>query len=330
LRAAAPERIDEVTFIREILRTRNLARIRTLGSQVRAQLGEATSVLPALVAMYDRDEHGSSLVQRILAYAPTPAEINAHHAFASGASAMHMAVAPDDDFGSFYDHIEIARGLHALLRLGGNPLATDALGRLPQAWCKSQTTPMYEVLATAVNDVRARRRALAMALHPRLGRNSPLRILGLDILRTYIATAENCLPPQPKPGKLVERTDRIKEILETEESIRFERVELRVDMPRGFYFALMPENDVERCAREERALLTPGWRQHFRLLWVIMHNQRLARKLLKTTTRSTREDDASEDDDLEVSFEVHDKKVLATLKRVFLADGRLPPLSHWQ
>jgi hypothetical protein len=128
-----------------------------------------------------------------------------------------------------------------------------------------------------------------------------------------------------------------------------------VDIPDSICFVIKPLAEIKRCARDGQPLLTPAWRQHFRLIWVAMHNKRTVRKVLTTTARLstvTMDDNkhtvrkhlntarlaAVTMEDIELSdlnaicdrLDARDTKALATLKRVFLADGRLPPLSHWQ
>ena len=276
-------------------------RVAAYAREARAQ--RWATLLPFMVSCY-RFGPGSTLeelAQRVRAYAPSAQELRATNGL--GMTPLHMAATWE--FLSTDPAFQAARALaaHALLGFGADPLARDAEGQTPRDLVDADS-PMHEVLQLAEEDVRARQRALAMALHPRLGRHSPLALLGRDLLVNFIATPANCVPHTPRRGPLLEYATELEATLAQDENVR-----ICMEYDAGAIYNFNLYGDLQTLFGEhvlEQRELTPEMRQYFRLLWLGAFSP-----------------GAPNDRRPKV-------QMLAELKRRALADGRLPPLSHWR
>ena len=154
----------------------------------------------------------------------------------------------------------------------------------------------------------------------------------MDLLRAHIATAANCLPPPLEWSAQIERVRQIVERLAAE-GIRFARAVVALG-ERGDAVYLRTHEEIGRCAREDEGGLTPEWHQRFRLIWLAMHNARTVRRVMAVARRVDPEDAYAlyraghGKAVIDARVQRYTEKVLAALKRVFLADGRLPPLAR--
>ena len=273
--AGAPHRHAEAGLLSEVEVTEDLARLRTLG-RVAARLRFPTT-LPALLTLWSpKTFRLDELEQRVRAYAPTADATAAVVADGpEGATPLHLLCAA---LGSRYDYfgqIKAARAVVALLEAGADPCALDAHGRTPREVFRmlrpitapngddNSDDPLPELLQAAEADVRARQLAVAMALHPRLGRGSGLGALGDDLLRGFVATTRRCCSAAPQQSTpQIDYAMALAAALEAEAGVR-------VALPGGGLYAPI-DREFRACARA-RAPLTPALRRRFRVLWLARH-----------------------------------------------------------
>jgi hypothetical protein len=122
----------------------------------------------------------------LLSFAPTPDDVRAAVCPHTGHTLLHWAALNRGCAGwATRRALALACAAHALMqRLGADPCAVNREGETPLELALKwpAATPLVETLRLGMADVRARRLALAMGAHPRLGAASPLLALEPGVL----------------------------------------------------------------------------------------------------------------------------------------------------
>lgn len=305
LMEVTPERHDEIVIMRTAIGACSTT-IAGIGNVART--ARMTTILPAILLSRTQSfQCLNALETHIRAYAASEEEARAPDA--QGNTPLHL-VAHKSSQACFRTQIQFAGIIHALLCAGADPFAADAMGHTP---CPRRRRgfralePVCDILSAAEVDVRERQLAMAMARHPRLGSGSPLALVSDDIFRAYIAPSRHCVPPTPRRGICTEYALRLAATLEADEGVNVcaevESVVMQRDLVANYF---------EKCVRFMTPM-TPRVRQWFRLLWA-MHQAHV-----EVNAEWERR-----------NWEPSSLFMIQVMRRIFLADGRLPPLSYWR
>ena len=297
LTEAAPERFEEACMMGNAT-TSTGDELVALGHAAR-RLRKYT-VLPALLFHSPMlTGRFDELARRVRKYAPSEEEVNAPNAI--GATPLHMLC------GSFpsgiMDRLRRAHTGYELLCAGADPLAVDNEGQTPRDVLGEIDTPLHRILWRAEDDTRERQLALAMGRHPRLGGNSLLALVSNDVLRDFIATTRQCLPPVPRSSSRADYALRLATTLEEDYGVR---VYDRVLTPLEGCHTILRSN-FEVAVRMRKAIDETLLRS-FRLPWLGLHATGAQIRWARARLRP----DAS------------DHEVLYEIEKLFIIDGKLP------
>jgi hypothetical protein len=159
----------------------------------------------------------------LLSTAPTPEDVRADVCPHTGNTTLHWAALNlGDKEWAAQRAVAIANAMQVLLRLGADPHARNHAYETPldvavRAWEQhaprgSVCTAIEELLEAAMEALTARRLALCMGAHPRLGQASPLRVLDPNLLPLIHVG----LGPVPPHSPQTQYADRLRTALRDE------------------------------------------------------------------------------------------------------------------
>lgn len=309
--AFAPHRYVEVMLIEGAMSS-PVSNVAAIGREAR-RLRLSTPLQSLLSSDVRTTFRFDELANRILAYAPSREELNAAD-MAFDVTPLHLLCAQSVNFSATEPgDVRYVYAAHALLCAGADPLAIDASWHTPRSIMAGENELMYDLLVAAEDDTRERQLTLAMARHPRLGGASLLALLSDDIFSKCIGTSHNCVPPSPRRPPPMDYITHFTNVLAAEEGVQVYAGDIVRKKNRDGCFVDM-EDALKKCVKE-RALITPAVRQQFRLMWAGLH--------------ATAEDMRAVEAHLGTRY-ADSNDQLAVLKIIFLADGRLPPITHWR